>query len=240
MSDHSFIAGSITLGIDSDCHVIKVVDRRRWRDLDSASFSADLVNSRLVADPPGDIDTLFACYDETLKSLVDMHAPLKKMKVSFRPAGCCAVKINTQRLEHQNRQYHTPSTNTAWKRLSRFPRYYLQERYKEYWTSTINANLGDFKLLWSKVNSLLWEAPKSISCLHTADDFAMHCNNKVSKIHGLNLSAPPAIIQPRITANLSVTASEITKIIMYSLRNIVHSIRLQHGLSSSSVRFWCP
>ena len=101
VSDHSFIVESRALGIDSDRHVNKVVDRRRWRDLDSASFTAYMVNSRLVADPPGDVDSLFACYDETPKSLVDKYAPLIKMKVSSRPtapwfdAGCRIVKINT-------------------------------------------------------------------------------------------------------------------------------------------------
>ena len=161
--------GSLALGTDSDRHVIKVVDRRRWRDLDSASFTVDLVNSRLVADPPGDVDTLFASYDETLKSLVDKYASLIKM-VSSRPtapwfdAGYRAVKLNTRRLERQYRQYHTPSTYAAWKSQSRFLGYYLQGRYKEFWTSTINANLGDSKMLWSKVNSLLPEAPNFISC----------------------------------------------------------------------------
>ena len=53
VSDHSFIMVSLAPGIDSDCHVINVFDRRRWRrDFDSTSFTADLINSRFVADPP--------------------------------------------------------------------------------------------------------------------------------------------------------------------------------------------
>ena len=80
--------------------------------------------------------------------------------------------------------------------------------------------------------------------LHTADDFAEHFYSKVSKIRSSTLFAHPAITQPRTTANLSVfrpvTVSEITKIIMNSRRNIIHSIQFQHGLSSSSVRFWRP
>ena len=80
-----------------------------------------------------------------LKSLVDMYARLIKMKISIRPTelwfddSCHAVKPNTGRLERQYRQYHIPSTHAARKRQSRFLRSYLQERYKEYWMSTINA-----------------------------------------------------------------------------------------------------
>ena len=54
-------------------------------DLDYANFTADPVNTRLVADPPDDVDSLFACYDETLKSLVDKYAPL--IKVSSHPTA---------------------------------------------------------------------------------------------------------------------------------------------------------
>ena len=58
VSDHSFIVGSLALGIDRDRHVIKVVDCRRWRDHDSASCTADLVNSPLVVYPLGDVNSL--------------------------------------------------------------------------------------------------------------------------------------------------------------------------------------
>ena len=35
-----------------------------------------LITRKDVADPPGDVVSFFACYDETLKSLVDQYAPL--------------------------------------------------------------------------------------------------------------------------------------------------------------------
>ena len=52
------------------------IQRRRWKSLDFDLFAGDLEQSRLVIDPPSDVADLFECYDETLRQLVDKHAPL--------------------------------------------------------------------------------------------------------------------------------------------------------------------
>ena len=58
-----------------------------------------------MVDPPSDATSLFECYDQTLESLVDKHAPLAKVTICSRPtapwydAGCVHVKANTRRLE---------------------------------------------------------------------------------------------------------------------------------------------
>ena len=38
--------------------------------------------------PPDDVDELFTAYSDTLSSLVDKHAPLRRQRVSTRSRAC--------------------------------------------------------------------------------------------------------------------------------------------------------
>ena len=77
-------------------------------------YPDDLKRTPLLVDPPDDVDALFACYDRTLESLLDIHAPLVKVAIRSRPtapwydAGCANVKSNTRRLERYYRAHNTP------------------------------------------------------------------------------------------------------------------------------------
>ena len=90
---------------DDDKPVVKSVESRRWRYFKQDSFTDDLLRSKLIGNPPSDAVSLFKCYDQTLKSLVNKHAPLAKVTIRSRPtaasydAGCVSVKANTRRLE---------------------------------------------------------------------------------------------------------------------------------------------
>jgi hypothetical protein len=41
-------------------------------------FAADLLRSEIVPEPPDDVMAAFACYDVTLRSLLDKFTPLQK------------------------------------------------------------------------------------------------------------------------------------------------------------------
>jgi len=75
LSDHSFIVVDVhcqPLGCQSsDLRTV-----RNWRSLDVDALATDLCCSELVQKLPDDVDAAFACYDTTLRTLVDKHAPL--------------------------------------------------------------------------------------------------------------------------------------------------------------------
>jgi hypothetical protein len=77
--------------------------RRRWRSFDVTAFAADLQQSRLVAATPTDVDELFNCYDSTLRSLLDKHAPACRSTIRCNPAApwydeeCCKCKATTRK-----------------------------------------------------------------------------------------------------------------------------------------------
>ena len=80
-SEHSFISAMLDLHYDDDKPVAKAIQRRPWRDFNHDSFTDDVMFSKLIVDPPSDAMSLLECYDQTLKSLVDKHAPLAKVTI---------------------------------------------------------------------------------------------------------------------------------------------------------------
>ena len=148
----------------------------------------------------------------------DLSSPLAKVTTRSRPiaswydAGCLNDKANTRRLE---RFYRTPAALDVWRSQRKYQRYYMQERYREYWTNAITNNLSNSKILWFKLNGLLQPSQPSTS-KHTADDFANHFRNKVDTVRNATQSSRAAAIQPRTTPDLDVfrstTPSEVSKI----------------------------
>ena len=223
LSDHSFIMANMNLQFNHGASTT-VVRCRHWRKFDFDKFCADLKMSTLLNNPPGDAADLFTCYDETLKMLVDKHAPLTDVKVcSHQNApwydnACRTVKKETRRLESIYRVDGSTTARKAWRDHSRYQRFFLNEKYVRYWSDAITKNAGDSKALWSKVSALL-KAPSETSSTSTID-FSIYFKDKVDTIRATTADAPPPVIEVRPCCVLSsmrrVTAAEITKIITNS------------------------
>ena len=179
--DHSFISAELELWQENK-PVVKVLECRRWRAFNENSFTNDLVRSKLIVDLPSDVVSLANCYDQTLKSLVDRHFKIvirSRPTSSWYDASCVNVKANMRRLEQFYSACHMSSLLDAWPNQLKYQRYYMQERYREYWANAVTDNLHNSKLLWSKVSGLLEAQPQSSTFKHTTDDFANHFRKKL-------------------------------------------------------------
>jgi hypothetical protein len=87
LSDHALIVATLDVLNAAEKSSTRHVLRRRWRSFDVTAFAADLQQSRLVAATPTDVDELFNCYDDTLRSLLNKHAPLCRSTVRCNPAA---------------------------------------------------------------------------------------------------------------------------------------------------------
>ena len=58
---------------------------RRYKSIDKEAFIADPRVSSLVLDPPDDVDNLVDLNDNTLRDIVDEHAPLRIKEMPSRP-----------------------------------------------------------------------------------------------------------------------------------------------------------
>ena len=93
---------------------------------------------------------------------------------------CSMVWWSVSSNENENPQARDKSENSyqVWRQLSTFMRHYFQQRYTDYWRSSISDNMimNDPKALWSKISALLdhaLQAPSSATA-HTADVFTNH------------------------------------------------------------------
>jgi hypothetical protein len=73
------------LGVRRTQHYEIVTSLRRCSlSMDFEAFLCDLSQSTLLCSLPSDVNELFACYEETLRSLVNRHAPLYQRRFSTR------------------------------------------------------------------------------------------------------------------------------------------------------------
>ena len=222
LSDHSYITFSVDLQMSRGQNA-GTVCRRQWRHFDQDEFSEDLCQSDLLCNPPTDVVNLVTCYNDTLLSLLDKHAPFADIKrrahenAPWYDRRCEQVRTDTRRLERAYRRNKTAANREAWRCQSKLLLGTYRQKYVQYWSETISANKNDSKALWSKVNVLLKTPQLSTSVPHSADDFAAFFRSKVDKIRQATAAAPPPVIDDRPCTNLSafspVTPDEISKIV---------------------------
>jgi len=135
LSDHSMIDVAFDLccsnqyeSIYHTCH--------SWRSaVNYDDFERDLRQSTLVCSPPDDVTRLIATYDNTLKSLIDVHAPYRRVHRSTSPsqhwfdAECRAAKWTTRSLEYVYRCCPSMETLSAWKNQFTLQRRLFHEKH---------------------------------------------------------------------------------------------------------------
>ena len=58
---------------------------RKMKSIDPNQFSEAIPSSQLYHDPPNDLDSLVSCYNESLRSQLDMYAPVLIRDINVRP-----------------------------------------------------------------------------------------------------------------------------------------------------------
>ena len=82
VSDHFLI--NIDVLLQKPPVPTKPVAYRKYRSIDKKTFVDDLKESRLIVDPPNDLEQLVDLYKKILRDLVDKHATLKTKKMPVR------------------------------------------------------------------------------------------------------------------------------------------------------------
>jgi len=228
ISDHSLITAeySVTAGVTNP--VRPEVRRRKWRSLNIDNFVDDLMSSDLVREQPENVDEFFACYNNTLSSLLDKHAPFVTVKQYSRPLSpwfdseCHVMKTKTRKLEKQYRAQPNAVTESVWRSQFRQQRILFQTKYNSYWKFVIESAGGNSKTLWSKLRCLM-QSPSDVtsdSAEHSADEFANFFVDKIEKIRQSTDSAPPPVINSRLVAENLDTFSPVTAAEVVSLLKI--------------------
>ena len=150
-----------------------------WRSLDVDALMSDLSSSELVQSPPDDVDDAFACYNSTLRSLLDKHAPLQTRWVSRRSTArwyddeCREAKRKTIKLERQYRCLNTSVARTASCNHYQSQRRLFEAKYTSFSCSTIDSCRNNPRALWRAIRQLTEPPQQSPTAKLTAHDFAI-------------------------------------------------------------------
>ena len=139
----------------------KKVYYRKLRSLDIESFNEDILTSPLLDDQAIELNALVDQYDHVLRSLLDLHAPLKRRTVTLSPSAprykpeVVVQKNIRRRLDRKWR-----STRLLCDREQYVHQCYvvnnLIERLKStYYTDIINEHSSDQRILFKTVGKLL-------------------------------------------------------------------------------------
>ena len=227
ISDHSMIIATYSFYHSNVQQPRLRLQRRKWRSLDTDKFTTDLLDSRLLCDPPDDVNDYFECYDTTLAELLNVHAPIVWVKQYARPASpwfdteCHLMKVQTRKLEKKYRHHKTTINESNWRSQFLRQRQLFQTKFTEYWKFTIDSNAGNNKTLWSKLRCLLEPPSHDSTTEHSANEFAAFFADKTEKIRQSTSSASNPIIDqrdvPEFLADFRpVTSAEVLSLIHHS------------------------
>lgn len=157
-SDHFTVIGK--LSVTKPCTIKTISTSRKLKAIDQLQLKLDLANTALCLNPPDDLEELVKCYNDTLKCLLDKHAPLIT-KVRTVRTSCPWFNKNIHQLKRLRRK-----AEKKW-RLTKLHEDFISFKSKknqttkamnqaktEYYRNLIRDNIGDQKKLFKAVKSL--------------------------------------------------------------------------------------
>ena len=205
---------------------------RRIDSIDVDSFISDILNSNLITSPPDSLDKLVECYNSTLLSLLNKHAPLKSKLIRsshsnpwYTPA-LRAAKAACRKLERKWKSSKNSFNLSLLRSATNAYHKSLLAAKRLYYSTLVTENRQNPRQLWKTVNSILHRNTIKVNPSGVADgtsiaqSFASFFTDKITKLQSaipFTLCSPHVPGPPSKPADLScfhpATGDEITKII---------------------------
>ena len=191
ISDHSAI--HCDLFLQKPKFTKKYVEFRKLRNMNSESFLQDILDSNLFKEPPSNLNSFVAEYNNVLHELINKHAPLKNKLVTVRPSSpwytphIAEEKRKRRRLERKWLVTGLHADREKYVYQCRLVNSLLDSSKSSYYSSVIDENSNDQKVLFKTVNNLLQKKevqrypPESDKDL-LANRFADFFQDKIAKI----------------------------------------------------------
>ena len=165
LSDHLAVMGKLLFAKPS--FEKKEILFRNLKSIDMETFRRDLSNSDFL-NQTGDHDLsgLISSYNHTLKSLLDLHAPIKRRIVTARPSTpwytmeIASAKRKRRMLERKWRQMRTDTARLLYLDQCKIVNKMVNDAKEVYYASIIDSNQGDQRVLFETINKLLYRKPE--------------------------------------------------------------------------------
>ncbi|XP_068735435.1 uncharacterized protein [Montipora capricornis] len=151
----------ITSQSDQIIRSTPTVSYRKIKSVDVESVNADLAESDLCRNPPDDLDELVACYDSTLRTVMDKHDPVQTRTIVVRPRvpwytdGIRQAKKERRKAERKWRSSKLEFDLAVFKRKRNAVNNLLNKARREFYTNFIEENSGDQRRLFRESKRLL-------------------------------------------------------------------------------------
>ena len=208
LSDHLAITFSVNIPIKAPCK-FRQVNTQKIHKINITDFRVDIVNSDLIKHPHTTASLLSHQYFNTLRNILDKHAPIKRKMAPLHPdkgfvnsdiLSAMCLKLKCERVWHSN--------NSAINR-SRYQA--AVNRYNLLWNSQ-DAGTINPKALWNTFKKILHKSstiilPDNISPIDLANTFGHFFSDKIAKIRVALKSSVPVSLT-RLNSNSSALSFE--------------------------------
>ena len=197
ISDHFAVHCGISMR--KPCFPRKVISYRKVKSVERDRFNNDIKNSPLMGyENIEDITDLVDLYENTLTSLLELHAPLKRRVVTLRPAApwysdqIRAEKVKRRRLERHWRANRLTVTRELYVNQCNLVNRLIHESKMKFYSAVIDENRSNQAALFTTVDKMLNskvlnKLPSYDSALDLANRFA---DFFVSKVQAIRNSFP--------------------------------------------------
>ncbi len=158
ISDHSFV--KCFLAAPKPDLVVKQIIYRKYKSIDFEQFESDLSASLLCTQEFTDVEMLAKCYDETLSTLIDKHAPpISKTFVTraVQPWFCDNIrdlKLKKKSLEKKWRKSKSDEDKKVFKVARNLLTNTIEQKRVEHFSNKVSECDGDQGKLFKLVNKL--------------------------------------------------------------------------------------
>ena len=172
LSDHSYII--LDLPFKKPNSVKAKIIKRNVKNIDIELFTQDLKETPLFQNPPATLDKYVQCYNDSLRGILDKHAPSTEKEVVLRPHAPW-YNEHIERAKQERRQAErrwVKSKLEIDKQILKCKQHVVNDLCKKaktaYYKDKINECANDSKALFRLSNSLLQKSTNNVLPSHTS------------------------------------------------------------------------
>ena len=208
---------------------------RCLKSINISKFELDISSSKLLTNPSSSLSELVSCYNNTLSSLLNKHAPLKSKIVSQKPSNpwftpaLHDLKSSCRRLHRIWSSTHSATDLSNLRSATNHYHASILKTKRSYYNSLITSSKSNAKFLWNTINKLLLRhpvktLPSSENSSELSNTFASFFSDKISNLRShlqtspstLSPHSPPPSSPSSLTDFTPASTDEIAKLISSS------------------------
>ena len=234
LSDHQAIIFSFIFPVRESCK-FQCVPIRKIHKINISDFRMDILKSDLIRCPYKTASLLSHQYFNTLRSLLDKHAPIMKKNI-LRHAETGFMNCDILKAKQLKRKYERawrrensawPSNRSRYRAAINHYNFLLEKSKCNHYSNIVAENQGNPKALWNCFKKILHRSSAAVLPDYTnktdlANTFCKFFYDKILKIRStLQSSKPSLVTRPNPTKNTlssftPVSEEEILKILKSS------------------------